>query len=243
MEYTIFFDDGGVLNDNNTRGKQWQKHCGDFFHSRFGGDPKQWGEANYRLISYLIDRFFTDSKHIYGDYTTFYTKYKKDWVIAMFTEVGKSPPPETELIGIFDDAVDYVIPKVDSAIPGIIESIKKLHLKGFTLYTAAGPVSKEIKLYLEGMGVKHYFSGFYGPDIVCTWKSNPNYFQMVLDHASVNPEKAIIIEDRPVFIEYALKTKATVIQACITGEYDPQFPNYIQDMHELPDYIEKLIRS
>ena len=60
----IFFDDGGVLNDNEIRGKQWKKYCGELFSSRFGGDPETWGEVNYQVISRYIDIFWKDWKEI-----------------------------------------------------------------------------------------------------------------------------------------------------------------------------------
>ena len=49
----IFFDDGGVLNDNTIRATQWKAFCGEFFHSNFGGDPEMWAEANQRTMKLL----------------------------------------------------------------------------------------------------------------------------------------------------------------------------------------------
>jgi len=46
MAIAVFFDDGGVLNDNRIRGKQWKTLVGEYYHTRFGGDPEIWGEAN-----------------------------------------------------------------------------------------------------------------------------------------------------------------------------------------------------
>ena len=242
--FAIFFDDGGVLNNNTIRTPQWKAFCGEFFHSRFGGDPEMWGEANQKAMKSL-EVHGMDPKYAFweDDYLAFYTKFKSEWVIKMFEEAGRSVPPKVEHEKIFDTTVEYVWPKVHSAIPGIIDSIKMLYSKGYVLYTSTGLASSEIKMVLEGMGIKHFFSGFYGPDLINTWKLSPNFFEAIFKDIKLEPKKAIVIEDRPRFIENASKTGASVIQACVTGEFQPKYPFYVESMHQLPKVIENLIRT
>jgi HAD superfamily hydrolase (TIGR01509 family) len=242
MSFAIFFDDGGVLNDNSIRAPQWKEFCGEFFHLKFGGDPEVWGEANQKAIKSL-EIHGMPPKETYDNYTTFYTKFKSEWVVKMFEEAGRSVPPKVEHERIFNTTVEYVWPKIHSAIPEIIESIKTLFSKGFALYTATGLPSREIKMILEGMGIKHFFSGFYGPDLINTRKLSPDFFKAIFNDIKLESKKAIIIEDQPRFIENALKTGANTIQACITGEYQPQYPFYVENMHQLPEVIENLIRT
>jgi len=165
------------------------------------------------------------------------------WVKRMFEEAGRSVPPKAEHERIFDTTIEYVWPKVRSAIPGIIESIKILYSRGFILYTSTGLVSREIKMVLKGMGIKQFFNGFYGPDLVNIRKTSSNFFEAIFNDIKIESKKAIVIEDRPRFIEVALKTGANVIQACITGEFQPQYPFYVENMHKLPKVIENLITT
>jgi FMN phosphatase YigB (HAD superfamily) len=239
----IFFDDGGVLNDNEIRGKQWQKYCGEFFSSRFGGDPKIWGEINYQVISRYIDIFWKDWKEVYHDYLNFYANYKINWVNAMFELAGRNVPSNLDIEQLFDDVVGYVIPKVRSAIPGIIKSIKILYKRGYSLYTASGEVSKELKMYLDGMGIKHLFKEFYGPDLINTWKYGAEFYENILKELNLDSQHAIIIDDNPRFLESAHEVGANVIQACIDGRFEPQYPNYVLKMKNLPKIIEKLLDS
>lgn len=243
MSFAIFFDDGGVLNDNDIRGPQWSAFCGEFFHSKFGGDPKVWGEANRKITTSLATSFWGDTKVISQDYIMFYANYKSEWVKQMFEEYGRSVPPKKDRERIFDTTIEYVWPKIHSAIPGIVECVKELFSKGFLLYTSTGLHSKEIKMVLEGMGIKQFFSEFFGPDLINTRKRNPKFFDHIFKKVSIDSSKAIVIEDNPEFIGYALKTGAQVIQACVTGEYPPQFPLYVENMHELPNIIENLIKT
>ncbi|MFX0004231.1 MAG: HAD hydrolase-like protein [Candidatus Hodarchaeota archaeon] len=242
MSFAIFFDDGGVLNDNSIRAPQWRVFCGEFFHSRFGGDPEVWGKANQRVMMSL-EIHGMDPKEIYDDYITYYTNFKSEWVIKMFEEAKRSIPPKIEHERIFDTATEYIWSKVYSAIPGIIESIKILYSKGFILYTSTGLPSREIKMVLKGMGIKQFFSGFYGPDLINTRKLSSNFYEAIFNDINLESKNAIVIEDQPRFIENALKTGANVIQTCITGEFQPKYPFYVENMHQLPKVIENLIRT
>ncbi len=240
MTISIFFDDGGVLNDNKIRGKQWKLFVGEYYSGRFGGDPEIWGEANHKLITSF---FWRDGKEKFDDYLAFYTHFKKNMVLGMFKEAGKIPPRNLNYEEVFNSARQFVIPKVRSAIPGVINSIKELFGRGFILYTAAGAVSIEMKMYLEGLGVSQYFVEFYGLDLINTWKSGPDYYKAIFNHSGVDPKKAIIIEDQPRFLDKALEVGTNVIQACITGEHKPQFPFFVKNMRDLVPNIENLIES
>jgi beta-phosphoglucomutase-like phosphatase (HAD superfamily) len=243
MSFIIFFDDGGVLNDNKIRGAHWKRLVGEYYSMLFGGDPEIWGEANHKLITSLFDIFWRDGKEKFGDYNSFYNDFKKKMVNGMFKETGNEIPKNINFIKVFNGATQYVIPKVRSAIPGIIDSIKELHSKGFTLYTAAGAVSNEMKMYLEAMGIIGYFKEFYGPDLINTWKSGTAFYRAIFKHSGVDPIKAIIVDDQPRFLENALEVGANVIQACITGEHKPRFPFYVENMKELPIIIDNLIKT
>ena len=88
----VFFDDGGVLNDNRIRGNQWKTLVGEYYYARFGGDPEIWGEANHKIITSYFDFFLRDGKEKFSDYQTFYNNFKKNMILGMFKEVGKTPP-------------------------------------------------------------------------------------------------------------------------------------------------------
>jgi phosphoglycolate phosphatase-like HAD superfamily hydrolase len=241
MTITVFFDDGGVINDNKIRGQEWKKHVGEYYSTRFGGEPETWGEANHKLITSFLDIFWRDGKQNFDEYQIFYNDFKKKMVLGMFKEAGKVLPRNTNIEEVYNSARDYVIPKVRSAIPGVIDSIKELSARGFILYTAAGAVSIEMKMYLEGMGVIQHFKEYYGPDLINTWKSGTDYYNAIFKHSEVDPKIAIIIEDQPRFLENAQEAGANVIQACITGEYKPQFPFFVENMRDLVPTIENLI--
>ncbi len=243
MTITVFFDDGGVLNDNKICGMQWKKFVGEYYSTRFSGDPKIWGEANHKTLASYFDIFWKDGKENFDDYQSFYNDFKRNMVLGMFKEAGKILPKDIIIEEVFNSARDYVIPKVRSAIPGVIHAVKELAAKGFNLYTAAGAVSIEMKMYLEGLGISQYFIEYYGPDLINTWKSGPDYYKAIFNHSGVDPKKSIIIDDQPRFLDKALEVGTNVIQACITGEFEPQFPFYVEVMSDLPIIIGNVLKA
>ena len=80
-DYHIFFDDGGVMNDNSRRGPQWERLVGDYFSDRFGGTPSMWGEANQRYVVGVLSKF-ENWNGLYGsvDYPTYIRMFIDGWV-------------------------------------------------------------------------------------------------------------------------------------------------------------------
>ncbi|MHA1346028.1 MAG: HAD family hydrolase [Candidatus Heimdallarchaeaceae archaeon] len=246
-EFAVFFDDGGVMNDNRIRGLQYQKLVGEYFTPKFGGEPYLWAESNVNFIEEIMKEY---SKAIYDgndgsdiDYKTYHADFVKRWVEEMFNYVGVKLPAKSEYNQIYREAIEYITPNVRSTYPGVVDSIKKLKRLGFNLYTASAEDSLEIKGYLQGMRVRDLFENFYGPDLVNTHKTSDNFFKRVLDDVWFEPDKTIVIEDKPRFLEYALNSGANVIQACLTGDFEPSYQYYVKDMNELPKIITDLVSN
>ncbi|GAH48159.1 unnamed protein product, partial [marine sediment metagenome] len=151
-EFAVFFDDGGVMNDNRIRGLQYQKLVGEYFTPKFGGEPYLWAESNVNFIEEIMKKY---SKAIYDgsdiDYKTYQADFVKRWIEEMFNYVGVKLPAKSEYNQIYREAIEYITPNIRSAYPGVVDSIKKLKRLGFNLYTASGEDSLEIKGYLQGM--------------------------------------------------------------------------------------------
>ena len=53
--YTLFIDDGGVLNDNSRRAPEFQRLVAQFFPPRLGGEPAAWAEGNRETFQQVFD--------------------------------------------------------------------------------------------------------------------------------------------------------------------------------------------
>ena len=239
QDYAIFFDDGGVMNDNRLRGIQWQKMIAEYFSPKYGGEPHKWAEANFIFIQEVL----SEQSDELPEYDIYYNDYRTRWIESLFDYVGIECPPKELHTKIYEEAVDNITPNVKAAFPGVVDTIRNLHTQGFRLFTASAENSFELKGYLRGMRIVEYFDKIYGPDLINTHKFEESYYFRIFDDLNLDPRKAIIVEDGPHYLELAEKAGAHVIQACLTEEHQPTFKYYIENMPDLPDIILKLLKK
>ena len=240
MDYSrfhVFFDDGDTLNDNSVRGPQWNHHVGVYFSQRFGDDPEVWCDANKRLVNLIIDTFSPSEKYADSSYDKIQQGYIIEWVEGMFRHAGYRVPHQLDYDELYYSAVRYVTPRVRSPYSGAIECIKRLHKLGFNINTASGEHSLDLNGYLTGMGVRKYFTRLYGPDLVNVPKNDARFYRSIIEHSMIDPSKAVVIDDKPLFLAYAEKTGFKVIQTCLNRKNRPTLTHSVSHMADLPEII------
>lgn len=241
-DYHIFFDDGGVMNDNRKRGPQWERLVGEYFADRFGGDPIVWGGANHRFIVEHLAKYETWTGLYDGqDYAPYNRLFIDAWVEGMFNNAGRELPPRSQYDDIFYLSSEYVTPRVHSSFPGVVDTIKVLYNEGFTLHTASGESSADLHGYLSGMGVRDCFTQLYGPDLIDTLKTSERYYLEILKDLDINPEQTIFIDDDPRILAILNKMGFHAIQSCQPNEHPPCTKYYLTKMTELPTLIRNII--
>ncbi|MEJ2252266.1 MAG: HAD hydrolase-like protein [Candidatus Lokiarchaeota archaeon] len=230
------------MNDNRIRGKQWKKLVAEYLFLGFGGDLSLWEEANAKFIKGFIGKgvpnlIWENRDKSYHDFMEWYIQ---KWINDMFDYAGIERPEKNTYKKIYYEVVKYVDLRVNAAFPSVIESIENLFKDGYTICTSSGLESIELKYYLQGMKIKKFFKAFYGPDLLNISKIDDTFFRAIFRDLDINPEYSIVIDDKPYYLKNAEKTGANVIQACLSGEFSPQFPNYITHMRDLPKIIKKV---
>ncbi|MFX1450814.1 MAG: HAD family hydrolase [Promethearchaeota archaeon] len=241
----IFFDDGDTLNDNRIRGRQWQQLVGEYFSPRFGGLPELWGKANVELIKDFggdeVPKLLYDNRD--KSHEKFISWFIEKWINEMFDFVGIERPERELYKEIYYDAAKFVATRVKAVFPGVVECIQILYNKGFNLYTASGSESIELKNYLEAIGIDHFFKKLYGPDLINIIKVDDAFYRGIFKDLGITSRQAIFIDDKPYYLNIAEKLGANVIQACLTGKYEAQYPYIITDMKNAFQTIEELIND
>jgi FMN phosphatase YigB (HAD superfamily) len=238
----IFFDDGGVLNNNEIRGEQWKKLIPKYFLPRFGGTEQIWSYANHLVINEEMEKLekLWIAKKRPEDFNVFWKKFMTDWVDQMFAYAGISLP-EIDKIELFKDVSKFVIPQIRSANEGVKETLKILWERGYNLYTASGEVSWELKDYIIGMQCEAYFHDlYYGPDLINEGKLSPKFFTKVFQDVGIEPCQAILVDDNPFFLEYAKQAGANIIQSYINVQKRKVSDYPIFSFRDIPDMVEKI---
>lgn len=237
----IFLDDGGVMNDNHRRGPQWQRLVGEFFPPVLGGTPAAWREANRRVITELLTPEDWESRlQAATDYAAFDRAYHLDWLRGMCALVGVPAPPEEECLELARRANASIPRQVRADFPGAVDAIRRLHARGHALHTASGESSSDLDGYLTGMGVRPCFGHLYGPDLVGVFKNGPEYYERIFVDACVHPSDALVVDDSPAAVRWALEAGARAVLVSAAPHPDLATVPRIARLADLPAMIAHL---
>jgi len=236
----LFFDDGGVLNDNALRGAQWQRMVAEFFAPILGGDPETWAAANRVVITGILEpTAWLARMQAAPDYRTFDRAYQLDWLHRMCAIVGVQPPPDDEAVELARRANASIIPRIRAAFPGAAEAIRTLHARGYLLHTASGASSWDLAAYLDGMGVRDCFGRLYGPDLIDTFKMGPEFYTRLLADAGVAPEEALVLDDNAGVLRWAAQVGARTVLVRAGPAEGLETTLRIGSLAELPELLRK----
>ncbi|MGD9890556.1 MAG: HAD family hydrolase [Dehalococcoidia bacterium] len=234
----LFIDDGGVMNDNEIRGPQWQRLVGEFFVPLFGGDPDAWGEANREVATALFDDYRrTMSGRVDAGFNEWLHGYRIAWTREMCERVGVPVPEVEECAILARRATGFVTRRVRAALPGVVEAIRTLHSRGDRMFTASGEVSDELDGYLTGMGVRDCFVGLYGPDVIDTPKEGTAYYEGIFAHAGVRPVDAVVVDDNALALSWAAAAGAQTVLVSRNGDTATPERLVIGGLRELPEAV------
>ncbi len=204
----LFLDDGGVMSDNTLRAPEWLRLIGEFMPPRMGGSAEAWQEANrtvFRQIwADLIARIST-----FATYEEFWRTHAIEWVDAMCGAMNIERPDEEDGIALYRELSLHVAENANCAFDGAPEAIFALEQAGYTLYTASGTPSWELRGITGRMGVASAFSKLYGPDLIDHVKYGPAFYQRLFEDSGVSPEKAVVIESDSECCDWARQAGAT----------------------------------
>jgi len=96
-------------------------------------------------------------------------------------------------------------------LPGVADTIRALHGRGYRLAVASTKARVEIIRILERLGLVGYFEAFCGSDEVEKAKPAPDSLLKVLAQTKVLPEQAVYVGDHVVDIEAAKAAGVPVI--------------------------------
>ncbi len=206
----LFVDDGGVLNDNSLRGPEWLRLIGEFMPARMGGTAEQWESAN-RVVFPQVWGNLLKQLPGFASHQEFQRAYATDWMSGMCAYIGLTPPPDDDAVTLYTDLSTYIGERATAAIAGATDAVLALHRGGYTLYTASGTPSWELRGILAKMGIAGAFSELYGPDVVDHVKYGPAFYQKVFAHAGVAPCSALVIESDSECCRWASEAGANAI--------------------------------
>jgi FMN phosphatase YigB (HAD superfamily) len=207
----IFLDDGGVLNDNEQRAPQWRELDAQFYASRYGGDHDAWVHTSQIAFEEFLKIWREAMENPETDYQTFWKEATEQHMTTLFNLMEIPPLPLDEQYKVAREADEWIAPRLKTAFPGAIQTVRYLKERGYLLYTASGGTSWQIRGYLTGMGIIDCFEELYGSDIINTMKSSSLFYQRIFEHANIQPKHALVADDHRVNVIRAKEVGATAV--------------------------------
>lgn len=154
-----------------------------------------------------------------------------------------SAAPYEELRSHFQHRARETVVSSSTALPGVENVIVRLHESGYVMAIATTKISVHIRLILDKLGWRDYFSATVGGDEVSKVKPAPEAFQKALGMMYGQPENTMVIGDtiNDVLAARAAGLVATAVRSPFGGseELAEARPTYIIDSIEsLPAVLE-----
>jgi phosphoglycolate phosphatase-like HAD superfamily hydrolase len=237
----ILLDDGGVMNDNNLRGPEWQRLVAEYLAPRLGATKEAWAEANHVVFTQMWREFEDVLRPVQtadrAEYFDFFGEQRGRWLRDMCEHVGVEAPSAEDCYTVGVETEQYVLPRVRAGFPGAADAIKELYQMGYRLGTASGQTAFELEGYLTGLGVRELFSGpLYGPDLVGAMKGTTAYYQRILGDAGLEATETLVVDDQPLPIKRAAAAGITTVYV---GKHEdaPEAGHAIALLAELPTLL------
>jgi FMN phosphatase YigB (HAD superfamily) len=234
----IFLDDGGVINDNNLRGPQWQRLFGEFMVPRFGGEAVAWGDANLRFVI-EEGKLMHDGKFFPPGVDPDEVLRQRDdrFTSEIFADVGVEPPDSSEeRVALAREFHNYGIARVRAEYPGAVSAVRELHGMSYALYMASGGKSADLRMQLTASGVVELFTETYGPDIAEIPKGGREFYDSILTHSGVDAAVALFLDDTPNSIRRIMETGARGVLIS-TSEEEPLATARLSSLSQLSQFL------
>jgi HAD superfamily hydrolase (TIGR01509 family) len=113
------------------------------------------------------------------------------------------------------------------AAPGAIDLLDRLTACGLPLAVASSSRVQWVETCLDTIGVRHYFDGIVGGDMVARGKPDPEIFLLAARQLRAQSARCVVIEDSPAGVTAARRAGMRAIAVCT--RYTP--PGLVQGAH------------
>jgi HAD superfamily hydrolase (TIGR01509 family) len=239
IEY-LFIDNGGVLTDSAQRSLHYRRLVGEYFSPRYGGSQADWEKANTNTFPPAWERFLARVTNWEEgrDIGRVMWLYHADWLRLLFAAKGLAPPDDDDDCAAIGQAAErWINPQIVTLFPGVEDCIRSLASR-YRLFTASDGFSISLTERLGPIAAN--FEHFYGPDLVNVPKSSGRpYYEAIFAHASVDPSRALVIDDNLSNIVAAQEAGAHTVY--VRSQPDPKYEGpRIAALASLPSIIEML---
>jgi len=241
---TILLDFDDTLSDQFQFNTQYTRAIGAVLAPQYGGEEEAWAKSAIAMLQALeqdyLARFYR--KPLAG-YCAWLEEVRPRAVELLFGGMGLLVPPNAARLAV--DTERQALARCNALFPGVREVLASLHAAGYRMLMASGQESSYLQSALQGAGLDRFVSGLFGPDRIDCAKEGPEFYERLFAAIGTEPAHALVVDDHPDAIQWALQTGARVIQARLSPERHvdpvPGVSAILTDWSQLPAQLNALL--
>ncbi len=238
----LLFDFDDTLSEQSVFVLQYVRGIGETLSPRFGGNAEDWTQAAVDMLQMLeaqyVARFCPDPT----GYNAWYDTMHPAAMALVFGGMGLTVPPDAEALS--RETQRIALAQCDACFEGARDVVASLHAAGYTLHLASGNDSGHLCGAIAGAKLAPCFDRLFGPDLIDCAKEGPEYYARLFRALNISPADALVIDNDPNAIGWALTVGARAVQADFLPhkpiETVPGIVAKIKNINQLPDLVARI---
>lgn len=239
-ERTVFLDFDDTLSDPFQFHVQYVREVGALLAPRYGGAEERWATtADDLLASVEMEYAERFAGNPLNGYCAWLETVRERSAVTMFEWMGIQAPEDPARVA--REAQFEALRRCNAAFPGAVDALEGLRAADFRIHVASGQESEYLAAALMGADLARFVGMKFGPDLVDCAKEGPEYYERIFAAAGVKAADAVVVDDHPPAIDWALLAGASVIQSKLSRkrhyETAAGVAGVMTDMRELPGLV------
>lgn len=238
----LLFDFDDTLSEQSAFVLQYVRAIGDTLAFRFGGDAADWTRAAVDMLQTLEAQYVARFCPEPTGYNAWYDTMHPEAMALVFGGMGLAVPYDAEALS--RETQYRALSLCDACFEGSQEVVRSLHGEGHTLHLASGNDSGHLRGAIMGAKLAPFFDRLFGPDLIDCAKEGPEYYARLFRALNISPADALVIDNDPNAIDWALSVGAWAVQADFLPhkpmEAVPGVVGRITNIHDLPALVARL---
>ncbi len=213
----VFLDFDDTISDQFRFNAQYVRQIGSILAPQYGGEVEAWVKAAVEMLETLERDYVARFRHRpLNNYCAWLETIRPWCAELLFTAMKQETPHDSREMVIHTQFA--ALKCCDGAYAGVRAALDSLVGQGCTLYMASGQESAYLQGALVGAGIEAYPRRNFGPDLIDCAKEGPEYYDRVFAACGIAPREAVVVDDFPEAIEWAMQVGARVIQSRLSKE-------------------------
>ena len=238
----LFLDFDETLSDSFVLRTQYVREVGRLLAQSYGKTEDEWAKATVDFLIELEKDYMARfvGKPLAG-YSDWLDEARQKSAERLFSALEQPIPDEA--VRMIRETQFAALTACNAAFPGAYEALDALFQADARVYLASGNDSEYLLAAATGAGIERFTESKFGPDLIDCAKEGPEYYDRIFEAVGITPDAAIVVDDQPEALQWAMAAGAKTIQARISTELRfPDVPGVLAimtDLRELPELVRK----